>query len=122
MSSDRGFEVAEVFQEAYRKFKDRCQGMMRMKKHFNIGTRVEMANTYLIPIFSYLMRFYIMDAGTMKDVNKLLGEWCVGKSMGFAKLRAPTSDAGLAQPLKDVRYVNIAIMLRGVEGEEPCGS
>ena len=75
MSSDRGFEVAEVFQEAYRKFKDRCQGMMRMKKQFNIGTRVEMANTYLIPIFSYLMRFYIMDAGTMKNVNKMLGEW-----------------------------------------------
>jgi ribonuclease HI len=57
----------------------------------------------------------------MKNVNKMLGEWCLGKSMGHAKLRAPTSDAGLAQPLKDVRYVNIAIMLRGVDGEEPCG-
>ena len=49
ISSDREFKVAEVHQAAYRKFKDRCQGM---KKHFNIGARVEMANTYLIPIFS----------------------------------------------------------------------
>ena len=122
ISSDRDFEVAEVFQAAYRKFKDRCQGMMRTKKQFNnIGARVEMANTYLIPIFSYLMRFYIMDADTMHNVNEMLGEWCIGKSMGYAKLRAPTSDAGLAQPLKDVRYVNIAIMLRGLEREEPSG-
>ena len=62
-----------------------------------------------------------MDAVTMHNVNEMLGEWCIGKSMGYAKLRAPTSDAGLAQPLKDVRCVNIAIMLRGLEREEPSG-
>ncbi len=118
ISSARDFQVAEVFAVAFRKFKDRVSEMMRKKRHFNLGARVEMANTYLIPIFSYLMRFYIMDAHTMKQVKDLLGKWCVGKSMQFEKLMAPSTDGGLSQPLKDVRYVNLAIMLRGCTGRE----
>ena len=77
-----------------------------------------MANTYLIPIFGYLMRFYIMDEVTRAQVMGLLEEWCKGKAMGTEKLMAPSADAGLAQPLIDMRYLNIAIMLRGVEGVE----
>ena len=118
ISTDREFGVAEVFAMALRKFKGRVSDMMRKKRHFSQGARVEMANTYLIPIFSYLMRFYIMDDETLKQVRELLEEWCVDKSMSFEKLMAPPADAGLAQPLKDVRYVNLAIMLRGCTGRE----
>ena len=50
ISTDRDFGVAEVFAMAFRKFKDRVSDMMRKKKHFSQGARVEMANTYLIPI------------------------------------------------------------------------
>ena len=122
ISSDVNFDVKEIFTVAFRKFKDRVNDLKRKKKHFNQGARVEMANTYLIPIFSYLMRFYIMDDHTMKQVRQLLEAWCIDKEMQFEKLMAPPTDAGLTQPLKDVRYVNLAIMLRGCTGrEESCG-
>ena len=77
ISSDVNFDVKEIFTVAFRKFKDRVNELKRKKKHFNQGARVEMANTYLIPIFSYLMRFYIMDAHTMKQVRQLLEAWCI---------------------------------------------
>ena len=110
--------MEEVLRAAKRKFRERVSNMMRTKSHFNLGTRVEMANTYLIPIFGYLMRFYIMDEATRTRVTELLGDWCKGKAMGTAKLMAPSADAGLAQPLIDVRYLNLAIMLRGCVGRE----
>ena len=118
ISSDRKFGVAEVFAGAVKKLSQRVGDMLRKKAHFkNLGVRVEMANTYLIPIFSYLMRFYIMDTATRERVTDLLAAWCKAGSRKFAlgKLAAPSADAGLAQPLKDLRYVNLAIILRGSE-------
>ena len=61
---------------------------------------------------------FIMDEATRTRVTELLGDWCKGKAMGTAKLMAPSTDAGLAQPLIDVRYLNLAIMLSGCVGRE----
>ena len=49
-----------------------------------------MANTYLISICSYLMRFYLMDEVTLKDAMDLLKEYCVGKRTTLSKLMLPT--------------------------------
>ena len=46
ISSDRDFAVAEV-KMATKKFRRRVSGMMRTNRHFNLGTRVEMANPHL---------------------------------------------------------------------------
>ena len=123
LSTDLRFVVAEVFAGALSKLRRRVNDLLRMKKRFNLGTRVEMANTYLVPIFSYLMRFYIMDDGTREAAEKLLQSWCIGRQTNMKRLAAPTHDAGLAHPLKDLRYINVAIMLRGgnTEGLRQAG-
>ena len=99
--------------EAWEKFSKRTSSYMPLKSYFNTQTRVIIANSFLSPIFSYLFRFYLMGEDFQKDVEKVLTRWLVPASrFRYDHLTACTTDAGLTQPLQDIRLVNIAALLR----------
>ena len=109
----RDVDVNEVFMEAWKKFSKRASSYMPLKSYFNTQPRVIIANSFLSPIFSYLFRFYLMGEDFQKDVEKVLTRWLVPASrFRHDNLTACTADAGLTQPLHDIRLVNIAALLR----------
>ena len=121
IGTDPEFSVRDVYAEAVGKLRRRVADLKTKWRHIhlNLGNRVRMANTYLVPIFSYLMRFYLMDETSLEEATKLLEEWCIRKPTTLFRLVAPTADAGLDQPLKDLRFLNVAIMLRGTTSHFP---
>jgi ribonuclease HI len=109
----RSVTSKEVYSRAMKKFEARVYSYMPNKLLFNMPTRVIMANTYLIPIFSYIFRFYLMNKSTENQVRRLLTLFLIhSDSTNIARLCAPTCKAGLKQPLKEIRLLNVATVLR----------
>jgi len=105
--------VDDVFERAWLKFSERTSTLMPTKHHHNLAASVDIANMYLLPIFGYLCRFYLMSEKMLKQVNQLLLKWCVNtNATNHLRLTAPTQDAGLHHPLKNTHLLNVAIMLR----------
>ena len=48
-----------VMEAALNKFHARLGSYMPARNRFSLANRVKIANTYLIPVFSYLFRFFL---------------------------------------------------------------
>ena len=106
-------DINDVFMEAWRKLSRRVASYMPYKNYYNTQTRVIISNSFLSPIFSYLFRFYLMGEHFQTEVEALLTKWLVPASrFRYDHLTARTKEAGLTQPLHDIRLVNIAAILR----------
>ena len=73
---------------------------------------MKIANTYLLPIFYYLGRFYLKSAYVDKATDEGLTKWLItANNTNLPRLRAPTHQAGLSCPLVDHRSANVATLL-----------
>ena len=104
--------VHDVFAKATRALQERIAALEPLKSLYNTQNRVIIANTYLIPLLSYLMRFFFMGEDNMSEVERSLARWCVpGRRFTYEHLTAPKQQAGLHQPLRDLFRTNISSVL-----------
>ena len=109
----RSVDVTDVFEAAVEKFERRVSSFMSMQDRHTMAGRVRLANMYLLPIFSYLFRFFLMSAETSDRVLDGLGHWLIkGNCTNLKRLSAPTHLLGLANPLHDLSKLNVAAILR----------
>ena len=109
----RSANVTKVFDAAVEKFEGRVSSFMPMQRYHNMPGRVRLANTYLLPLFSYLFRFFLMSEETAKRVERKLRKWLIrGTCTNLDRLAAPTHLLGLASPLRDLSKLNLAVILR----------
>ena len=109
----RSVDVTMVYEEAVEKMERRVCTFMPMQSRLDMAGRVRLANVYLLTIFSYLFRFFLMSEGTSRRVLKSLKRWLIrGTVTNMARLTAPAHLLGLATPLKDLAMLNMAALLR----------
>ena len=102
-----------VFAPALAKFQARVASFMHVKDAFSLPERVRIANTYFVPVFSYLHRFFIAPKYVRDQTVSTLRRWLIkGTETTVERLYAPTHAAGLHVPLRDPHLVNIASVLR----------
>jgi Reverse transcriptase (RNA-dependent DNA polymerase). len=68
----RGVDVNKVFMQAWDKMTNRLRQYTPVKHTFNLQGRVDIANSFLLPLFSFLFRFYMMTQSFMDDVEKAI--------------------------------------------------
>ena len=110
----RGVDVTMVYQAAMDKLEARIRSNSCLRPYLNLAAKVRFANTYLIPILSYLNRFFLMSEVTTRRLAKLLRGWLLKcKSTNLHRLAAPTHLVGLSNPMRDPAWVNMAALLKG---------
>ena len=111
-------DVTMVYGAALMKFLNRVAKFMVLQSVLTLAERVRVANTYFVPILSYLHRFYIMPEYVRDRVTDALRRWLIkGTETNLKRLAAPKHAAGLHSPLRDPLHVNVASVLRGVGSE-----
>ena len=108
----REVNVNRVFDLAWGKLTRRLSSYASYKRFFTLQGRVDIANSFLLPLFSFLFRFYMMTESFMYDVERAIGRWVIPNSRyAFEHLTASTHLVGLARPLRDVFRTNVATLL-----------
>ena len=109
----RGVDVNKVFMQAWDKMTNRLRQYTPAKHTFNLQGRVDIANSFLLPLFSFLFRFYMMTQSFMDDVEKAIAKWVVPNSRyQFDHLTTLPAAGGIHRPLRSIFLTNIATLLR----------
>ena len=107
--------VNNVFDLAWGKLTRRLSQYSAYKRFFSLQGRVDIANAFLSPLFSFLFRFYMMTETFMHDVERAIGKWVIPNSrFTFEHLTASPSQGGLQRPLRDLFRLNVAALLRSI--------
>ena len=110
----RSVDVTMVYEKAVEKLESRIRANACLRPYLNLAARVKFANTYLIPVLSYLNRFFLMSEVTSRRVHALLRDWLLRcKSTNLHRLAAPSHLMGLSTPLRDPTWVNLSALLKG---------
>ena len=105
----RSVDVSMVYEKAVAKLKGKVSRFMPSQRYFSLAKRVRIANMYLLPILSYISRFFLMSEITAKEVRRLLRVWLViGNCTTVDRLMAPAHAGGLARPLRNPEWMNVA--------------
>jgi len=113
-------DVTMVYGAAMEKLWSRVARYIPFKSMFSLAERVRVANTYFVPILSYIHRFYVMTKYIRDQVEDVLRSWLIKNTeTNLRRLCAPTHAAGLHCPLRDPVHVNTASILRRREAEPP---
>ena len=100
-------DATMVMEAALEKFEGRLMTYLPARTRFSMANRVRIANIYLIPIFSYLYKFFLMTELVATRIEKGLRTWLIrGNCTNLDRLRAPTHQVGLAGPLVNHRHLN----------------
>ena len=103
----------DVFSGVLQKLKERITQYLPMKSRFTMAERVCVANMYLVPVFSYLFRFYMMSPTMEKFMKTALRLWLVShNATSVEHLCASRENAGLSSPLRDPYAINTVSLLR----------
>ena len=93
----------------------RVNGYMAAQRRFTLMDRVRIANKYLIPVISYLSRFFLMTKQVTTRVHRALARWLIrGSTTNINRLMATPHLAGPADPLKSPVLLNVASVLRNM--------
>ena len=91
---------------------------MRFKKTWMLYRRIQIVNTFLISIFSYLANFYVLRTELLKSIDEQIRAFVPPlspKSISLYLLRAPASVFNFRTPLRDVSMMVGATILSHIE-------
>ena len=112
--------IDDIFRGAMHSLSKRVADYMTVKDMYSTQNRVMIANCFLLPVLSYLQRFFMMSQEHTQEVERLMTSWIVsGHRFTHDHLTSPSRQAGLNQPLRDPYLSNIAALLRRKEEDSP---
>ena len=71
----RHVNVDNVFHDAITKLEMRTKRYLPLKSNFSLQSRVIIANVFLLPLLSFVFRFFLMPTSQQKQVSKIITEW-----------------------------------------------
>jgi ribonuclease HI/exonuclease III len=105
--------VNSVFEGAWGKLKERVAKFLPYKSFFTLQGRIDIANSFLIPLFSFLFRFYMMTGSFMTIAERCISRWVIPNNrFSYEDVVACSGNYGLQRPLRDLFRLNIASQLR----------
>lgn len=126
-----GFNIdnVDIYYAAYVKFEKRAQKFTAALTHSTLQNRILIFNTYLLTLFSYISKFYILPHRELGDKIRLIIQRKIvsfnGGAYKYIHLITPSKNFGFAKPLRDLWATNVATLAsqfdfsRLVESPEP---
>jgi hypothetical protein len=103
--------VPDIFDTATTKFTSRIRSYRSIRDRLSITKRIIIANTFLVPIFSYLHQFYIIPHETIQTINTELQRFIPSfSSIPLAYFSYPTKAGGLKTRLRNITLANLAAL------------
>jgi hypothetical protein len=101
--------TTDIFNPSLVKFRERIESYMPLRPRLSVSKRILIANTFLLPIFSYLHQFYLIPHNLNNIIDQLLFRFIIPfSSLPLRYVRYPLAAGGLRRPLRDHRLANIA--------------
>jgi hypothetical protein len=108
----RDVTVSDIFTEPLAELRSRVTQYLPSKDMYTLTNRIIVANSFLLPTLSFHQRFFLMPPAALEAARASVREWVSpGKLLGYEHLCRDTASGGMAQPLRDVRALNIASLL-----------
>ena len=80
---------------------------------YAIQNRIIITNAFLFSIFAYLCRFFLLSNKMISTIRSVVDKWLIkGSYYTHVQLTCPTHWGGLLQPLRDIAFLNISMILR----------
>ena len=114
----RFITTRDIFAPALDKFLKRLGRLRGLIKSASLCNRARICNTYLLPIFFYLMQFYILPYDYCVKAKEALRKAIIpfnGGGFGYAHLVAPKNRGGLFAPLTDLWAINYAFLAQSFD-------
>ena len=90
----------------------RTKRYLPLKFNFSLQSRVIIANVFLLPLLSFVFRFFLMPTLQQKQVCKIITEWLgLANRYTFDQLTTHRRNGGLHHPLHNVNQLNLAAIL-----------
>jgi len=104
--------TTSIFAAPLAKFEARVASLVPLHTSFSTPERITIANTYLLPIFSYVCQVYIPPAHLINRIQSLLAGWFRNQGrFKISLLTRPRTHLGLKTPLKDFQLHSLALLL-----------
>jgi ribonuclease HI len=101
----------DVFEGPYQKFFARYLAFLHCKRSYSLPKRVLIWNTWLLPIFNYVTKFFLLPS----DYQKLIDQACIhfvgSTTIKSLHLSRPSWLCGLKVPLRDSSKANLAALI-----------
>jgi ribonuclease HI len=95
----------DIYAKAFTKFNNRIKSYSPLINHLPIQHKIIAANTFLTPVFSYLIQYYLIPERILKAVRNSLRRLIIGfngTAFAYIHLTTPTTYFGFKQPLRDL--------------------
>ena len=105
--------IMDIYKNSLTKFTNRITPLLSLKSTFTLKQRIIISNVFLIPIFSYLIQFYLIPLPMLTTIYGLLRQWVVPLGGNAFKLTCLTLDpayVGLKTNLKNVELQNLSAL------------
>lgn len=108
----RDVEIYEVFQEATNKLGERVDGYLKVGTNFYMANKVHIANTRLLPLYSYLMLLFQAPDEVREGYEWHLRRWLFrgNPKAPLSSLYHPPEWLGLQEPLKYIDWWGTAVI------------
>ena len=102
--------VTDVFRQPTIKFSARIRSYQPYSRSLPLSTKIVICNSFLIPVFSYVTRFFIIPDSTLKDVRQLISFFLRIPMSTMDFLQAPRPQGLLKTSLRCVFTDNLAAL------------
>ena len=109
-----GYDIdnVDIYSKALSEFKLRAERYTSALTHTSLPNRILIFNTYLLPLFSYLSRYYLLPYHEVGSVVRRIAARKIipfnGGAYKYIHLIAPPDRFGFSLPLKDLWALNVA--------------
>ena len=115
----RAVTLDTVFKQPHAKLVSRLTKFSKVKHKYSLQDRVLIWNVWLLPIMSYVCKFFVMPCCYTSLIDRDCADW-LNKGNNFKGLHytRPTGLVGLATPLRDIMLHNYASLNNHYNGTE----
>jgi ribonuclease HI len=108
----RQLSLSEVYEPAIKEVLQRVARYAPLRNFYSLQNRVIIANSFLLSTFAYVNNFFLMSRALLLQVESAIAKWVIpARRFKLEHLTAPTRDAGLRQPLRDLFKMNVCSLL-----------
>lgn len=118
----RKVTAEEIFSNTLDKARARLHLYHPYREKLSVPKRVVVVNAFILPIFGYLGRLFVIPGPTLRAINSAIAKFVVPASFfKVSLLQRPTRRMGLKTPLHNLELRNLALILsrRAFPGAQP---
>ena len=104
----------DVFTPCHDKLVKRVADYVRSgcKKNFTVPKRVQVWNTWLLPIYSFTSKFFLLPSDFLHSTNTITSSWLnKGNTIEGLQLSRPKHLLGITPMLRDIEIANLAALI-----------